>query len=180
GDKARLEDALGKKVFEGNVALVPAFQALAKGKKAGDVLFQLQLDPYENSLRHVGTHLLLKELSQKAVWEALEAGRAFVAFDWLADATGFDFAAVSGSRRYEMGSRLDFARGLKVRGQAPLPVQWKLLRNGKVVSESTGPTLEAVVAEPGNYRAEAWLTVAGEKMIWILSNPLYVRPARRP
>jgi hypothetical protein len=48
--------------------------------------------------------LLLTELSEKAVREALTAGRAFVGFEWLADSTGFDFAAVSDSKRHEMGS----------------------------------------------------------------------------
>jgi hypothetical protein len=176
GHKARLEDALGKSLLEVNVASLPVLEALRKDRKAGDVLFDLRMDPYESSLRHVGTHLLLTELSQKAVWEALEAGRAYVAFDWLADAAGFDLAALSGSRRHEMGSRLPLESGLKIYGQAPLPVKWKLLRDGSVVSESTGRTLEVPVSEPGNYRAEAWLEVAGESVIWILSNPVYVRP----
>jgi hypothetical protein len=175
-DKVRLEDALGKKLFELNAGLIPALQPLRQGKKAGDVLFRLQLDPYENSLRHVGTHLLLKELSEKAVWEALTAGRAFVAFDWLADATGFDFAAQSGSRRFEMGSRLPFQKGLVLRGRAPLPGRWKLVRNGKPVAESTGREFQYAVGQPGNYRVEVWLRIAGEDMIWILSNPLYIRP----
>src|SRR5262249_21751653 len=109
--------------------------------------------------------------------EALEAGRAFVAFDWLADATGFDFAVRSATRRYEMGSRLAFEKGLTLHAQAPLPVRWKLLRNGKVLSEATGRTLQVQVADRGNYRLEAWLKGAGENMIWILSNPIYLRPA---
>src|SRR5262245_9085456 len=142
GGKARLEDALGKKLFEADVATLPPLAALAKYKKPGDTLFQLRLDPYENSLRHVGTHLLLTELSEKAVWEGLTAGRAFVAFDWLADATGFDFAATSGARRHEMGSRIALSADLTLRAQAPLPVRWRLLRNGKVASESKGRTLE--------------------------------------
>jgi hypothetical protein len=95
-------------------------------------------------------------------------------------AKGFDFAAVTATRRYEMGSRQGLMEGLKIRAEVPLPVQWRLLRNGKVVSESTGRTLEASITEPGNYRTEAWLTIAGEKMIWILSNPLYIRPAAVP
>ena len=177
GERARFEDALGKKLFELDVKAVPALVPLCRDKQVGDVLFRLRLDPYENSLRHVGTHLLLKELSAPAVWEAVEAGRAFVAFDWLADATGFDFAAVSGSSRHEMGSRLTFAKDLHLRGLAPLPVRWKLLRNGKVVTETTGRSLDVPVAEPGNYRAEAWLRVAGEDLIWVLSNPLYIRSA---
>jgi hypothetical protein len=177
GDKARIEDALGKKLFDVPVASVAVLQALRKEKKAGDVLYELRLDPYEVSLRHVGTHLLMTELTEKAVRQALEAGRAFVAFDWLADASGFDFVAVSGARRHEMGSRPAFTRDLTLRAQAPLPVAWKVLQGGKVVFEATGRKLETPVAEPGNYRVEAWLEVAGEKVIWILSNPVYVRAA---
>ena len=177
GEKVRLEDALGKQLFELGLDAVPALQELRQGKKVGDILFQVRLDPYENSFRHVSTHLLLPELNQNAVWEALEAGRAYVAFDWLADATGFDWAAVSTSgSRSEMGSRLTWEKGLTLHGQAPLPVQWKVLRNGKVVAQSTGRKLEMPVTEPGNYRAEAWLKIAGEDTIWVLANPLYIRP----
>ena len=180
GDRVRFEDALGKKLFETDAAALPALQPLRPGKKPGDVLWQLRLDPYENSLRHVGTHLLLTELSTAAVWEALEAGRAFVAFDWLADATGFDFAVRSPSARYEMGSRPKFQDGLRVAARAPLPGRWKLLRDGQVVAEATGRTFDAPAAEPGNYRVEVWLRVGGEDMVWILSNPVFVRPAGGP
>lgn len=180
GSTARLEDGLGKNLFEMDVEAVPALQALRENKKPGDVLFQIRFDPYENSLRHVGTHLLLTELSEKAVWEALEAGRAFVAFDWLADTTGFDFAVHKEDRRHDMGSQLAFEEGLKLRAQAPLPVQWKLIRDGNVATETEGRRLEVPVRQPGRYRVEAWLTIAGEKMIWILSNPIEVRAAPEP
>jgi hypothetical protein len=179
-DRLRLEDALGKKLFELDAANVPALRPLRDGKKADDIIFRLVLDPYENSLRHVGTHLCLTELSEKAVWQALKAGRAYVAFDWLADGAGFDYAAHLGPRRFEMGSRLPFEKGLLLRGRAPLPGRWKLVRNGKVVSEASGRDFAFAVAEPGNYRVEVWLRLAGEDMIWILSNPLYIRQAGRP
>jgi len=172
--KIRFEDALGKSLFEANAALAAFLAPLAKDKKAGDVLLRFQLDPYESSLRHVGTHLLLPELSEPAVRDALRAGRAFVAFDWLADAAGFDFAAVTASSRFEMGSRVPFDAGLKLRAHAPLVARWKLLRNGRTVRESEGRTLEAPVTEGGNYRVEAWLRPAGEDHLWILSNPVYV------
>jgi hypothetical protein len=173
--KVRFEDALGKSLFELDVGAIPLMQPLLKDKKNGDVVFQLQLDPYENSLRHVGTHLLLTEQSEKAVWEALEAGRAFVAFDWLADSTGFDFVAISNAHRYEMGSRPLLVKDLKLQGQAPLPGKWRLLRDGQVIFEGSDRKLEALIAEPGTYRVEVWLKIAGEDMIWILSNPIYVR-----
>jgi hypothetical protein len=196
---ARIEDGLGAKILELDATANPAFLPLLKGKKAGDVLFELRLDRYEHSLGHVGTHLLMKELTKEAVWDALEAGRAFVAFDWIADATGFDFAAVSDNVRHEMGSQVKFSDGLRLRGQAPLSVEWRLIRNGKPMSTSAGPespeskspesksngsktngpeligtTFDITVTEPGNYRVEAWLRVGGKKMAWILSNPIYI------
>jgi hypothetical protein len=179
GDKMRFEDPLGKSLFELDGGAIPLIQPLAKGKKTGDVVFQVQLDPYEYSLRHVGTHLLLMELSEKAVWEALEAGRAFVAFDWLADATGFDFAAFAEGSRFEMGTRPALCKGLKMRGRAPLLGKWKLLRNGQIIFEGSGRTFDFAISEPGNYRVEVWLSIAGQDMIWILSNPIYVRESRR-
>jgi hypothetical protein len=177
--KVRFEDALGKSLFELDVGAIPLMQPLLKDKKNGDVVFQLQLDPYENSLRHVGTHLLLKEQSEKAVWEALEAGRAFVAFDWLADSTGFDFVAISNAHRYEMGSRPLLVKDLKLQGQAPLPGKWRLLRDGQVIFEGSDRKLDIAVSEPGHYRVEVWLKIAGEDMIWILSNPIYVRKGEK-
>ena len=41
--------------------------------KKGDVVIHLDLDPYERSFHHVSTHLFLKELTEPAVREALEA-----------------------------------------------------------------------------------------------------------
>jgi len=175
GNKAQFEDGLAKRLFEIDAGSQAALQPLLQDKKPGDVLFELRLDRYEHSLRHVGTHLLMKELTRNAVWESLEAGRAYVAFDWLAEATGFDFAAVAGEARHEMGSRLTLNEGLRLSGRAPLSGDWRLMRHGKVLAESTGESFDFNVKEPGNYRVEVWLNIAGEKTIWILSNPIYVR-----
>ncbi len=174
GNKARVEDPLGKVLVELPLAVIPSGVINREGKSVGDELFRLLFDPYENSLRHVGTHLLLTELTEKAVRESLEAGRAFVAFDWLADAKGFDFAASDGQKRFEMGSQLELVPNLSLEAQSPLPVHWRLLHNGKVIDESASRSLRFNVTEAGNYRTEAWLDIAGERMLWILSNPLYV------
>jgi hypothetical protein len=173
--KVRLEDALGKRLMELNLKMLPMLQPLAAGKNPGDVLFEFQMDPYPTSFHHIGTHLLMMELSEQAVREALEAGRAYVSFDWIADGTGFDFAAVSAAGRHEMGSQLEYGHGLQLQARAPLPVGWRLMRNGEVLTEAEGPRFKSPIDEPGSYRVEAWLDVAGEKRIWILSNPIHVR-----
>jgi hypothetical protein len=180
GSKIIVEDALGEKVATLDPAKVPLLAPLTLGKKPGDVIFDVRLDRYQYSLGHVGTHLLLTEVKKKEVWDALRNGRAYVSFDWLADPTGFDFAATVRDQRYEMGGRFPLEReDMKLTAQAPLPVHWKLVQNGKVVKESKGNRFEHVTQELGVYRIEAWLDVAGEPMIWILSNPIYARPLTR-
>ena len=177
GEKGQLEDALGEKLIEMDLAFLPDSENLRKDKKPGDPIFSMYLDRYENSLRHVATHLLLKEHSEQSVRECLEAGRAFVAFDWMADSTGFDFYGESAAGRHEMGSELVISEPLNFHAAAPLPVHWKLVRNGKVIYESVGRTLSVPADTDGVYRCEAWLNIADEPMIWVLSNPVYVHPS---
>ena len=174
--KVKIMDALDKPVLELVAKGNPLLEPLAEGKQPGDVLFEAVIDRYETSLGYVGTHLLMPELSEKAVWDALGNGRAYVAFDWLCDATGFDFAAVKGNERFEIGSKVSLGDGLAFRGQTPLSGHWRLIRNGQVAKEITGDTLAAPITEGGVYRVEVSLDVAGEPMTWILSNPIYVTP----
>ena len=172
--KVAVEDALGENTPTPEPAALSPTNPIPKDAKVGDSLFELRLDRYEFSLRHVGTHLLSTELSQPAVWQALSQGRAFVAFDWICDSTGFDFAAVQGSQRYEMGSSPQYHPEMKLTGHAPLPGEWRLIRNGHRIETISGRDLDFSLREPGNYRVELWLNVADESRIWILSNPIYV------
>jgi hypothetical protein len=176
GEKGQLEDALGEKLIDMDLAFLPDSENLRKDKKPGDPIFSMYLDRYENSLRHVATHLLLKEHSEPSVRECLEAGRAFVAFDWMANATGFDFYSTTTTTRHAMGSEFEYGEPIKLQAIAPLPVHWKLFRNGTVVAESDGREASFGADTDGVYRCEAWLEIAGEPMLWILSNPIYVRP----
>ena len=173
-DKVRIEDGLGKELLTMESSAFATFSPIPNDTKVGATLFRVQLDSYENSLRHVGTHLLAPELSQPAVWQALQSGRAYVAFDWIANAKGFDFAASSGQSRHEMGSQIRLSPDLVLTGQSPHFARWKLIRNGELAAEWTGADFELPVREAGNYRIELWLDVAGEEQIWVLSNPIYV------
>jgi hypothetical protein len=179
--KIQLEDGLGKKLLQLDPANLPLLKPLVDGQKPGDVVFELDLDPYERSFRHVSTHLLMHELSEKSVWDALQQGRAYVAFDWMADPTGFVFRADRGESTVPMGGELSLgghtadAERVRLRAAAPLVGTIKLLRDGKEVSHIEGDALDVTINEPGNYRVEVWLTLAGESRPWILSNPIYVR-----
>jgi hypothetical protein len=173
--KVLLEDALGEKLAELDPEKIPALKLLIGKKQPGETIFELDLDPYARSFRHVSTHLLLPELTETAVWQALEQGRAYVAFDWLADPTGFVFRADRGDSNWPIGSEVSLDEGLRLRAEAPLEGQFKLVRNGQVAVEREGASLDVPIDEPGVYRVEVWLTLAGEARPWILSNPIYVR-----
>jgi hypothetical protein len=188
-DRARMQDALGKTLLDLDLTNLPGAEKLLEGRQVGDALFELILDRYEFALRHVGTHLRMTELTESAVRNALDRGRAFVAFDWLVDARGFDFAAEIGGQRWEMGSEPPLPAaaetpankhaGIWFSAVAPLSAHWKLICDGQIIQESDGDTLRYQATRPGVYRCEAWLNVDGQPTIWILSNPIYVRPADR-
>jgi hypothetical protein len=66
---------------------------------------------------------------------------------------------------------------MTLEAEAPLGACFKLVRDGSVIEDEAGHEMTHQVQTPGVYRAEVWLNVAGEDRPWILSNPIYIRPA---
>jgi hypothetical protein len=166
---------LGETVAKLDPEKLSVVKLLTAGRKPGDVILNLEFDPYVCSFRHVSTHLLLRQVTEADVRQALVEGRAYVAFDWIADPTGFVFRADHHSDTWPIGSDVPFAAGLELKAEAPLEGRFKLFRNGKLIAEQNGPALSYSVDKPGVYRVEVWLNVAGEHRPWILTNPIYVR-----
>jgi hypothetical protein len=155
----------------------PGIKEMTKGKKAGDILAKLDFDPYYRSFRNSSTHVLAPKLEEPAIRSALKVGHAFVAHDWMCDATGFRFeASVEGKPVAMMGDEVKLADGLKLTAKLPLPAYVRLVRHGEEVAKSEGKAeFEFAVKEVGAYRLEAWLKLDGEWRPWIYSNPVYVK-----
>ncbi len=139
GDKVQLEDALGKKLAVLDPEKIPPVKLLVSGKQPGDVVLDLDLDPYPRSFRHVSTHLLMHEVNEENVCQALRSGRAYVAFDWIADPTGFVYRADAGEMTWPIGSEVSLVPGLKLRAEAPLAGRYKLVRNGETIEDKKMP-----------------------------------------
>jgi hypothetical protein len=180
GGELLVEDALGEQVARLDPKKFLPVGLLTAGRKPGDVILDIDFDPYERSFRHVSTHLLMNELTEAEVRDTLATGRAYVAFDWLADPTGFVYQAEQDTddtgepKHWPMGSEVPFTKDLHLRAEAPLEATFKLFRNGQPALTQTGTTLDHAVNQPGIYRLELWLTLAGEDRTWILTNPIYV------
>jgi hypothetical protein len=167
-----------RKMRKVTATLRPGIKEMTRGRKPGDVLVRLDVDPYFRSFRNSSTHVLAPRLTEPAIRAALRAGHAFVAHDWMGDPTGFRFTASdsSGKQIALMGDEVKLAGGLKLTAQLPLPACVRLLRHGKEVARSEGRAEFAfAVKEAGAYRLEAWLELDGELRPWLFSNPIYVR-----
>ena len=143
--------------------------------KKGDVVINLDLDPYERSFRHVSTHLFLKEQTEPAVREALEAGRAYVALRVDRRPDGFNFQAVRGDRTFEMGIEVPIGNGLSLRSVSPLPARFRLIRNGKEVHSALGRTYRTSARMPATTGWKFGSICPKHPRFGFLSNPIYVR-----
>lgn len=156
----------------------PGIRKLTTGRNPGDVLARIDVDPYFRSFRNVSTHVLATELTEKALREALRAGHAYVAHEWICDATGFRFeVARKGSDKPVaiLGDELRFEEGLMLSGRAPVPCRWRIYRDGKLWDEASGREFKVSMKAAGVYRCETTVLVHGEAREWIYSNPIYVR-----
>jgi hypothetical protein len=168
-------NAVGESPRKVTTEQAPRVAEMLRNKAPGEVIAKLDFDPYDRSLRYVTTHLLMRELTESSVRQALRQSHAYVAHDWLCDPTGFAFIAeVGGKRAAVMGEGVKMAKGMKIRLEAPVAGQIKLFLNGRVIHKAESDRLSFAVDGPGVYRAEVWLEVDGEMRPWIYSNAISV------
>ena len=132
---------------------------------------------YARSFRFIRTHVLCPEPpsgelahDREQVYEALRAGRCYIAVDAVASAGGFRFE----SDDLTMGQEAPAGRRT-LHARVPLPAQLRPLRDGRPLASSEGTSLDCEVEEPGVYRIEAQRWSKGRERTWILSNPIYLR-----
>jgi PHP domain len=152
------------------------------GKRVGPVV-PIRVMAYRRSFRFIRTHVLCEEAptrvlehDREQVYDALRAGRCYIAVDSVAPARGFRFEADD----LPMGAEAPAGPHRTLRARVPLPARLRLLRDGVEVAEAAGETLEHEVEEPGVYRVEAHRRAKGRERTWILSNPIYLREDRKP
>jgi len=145
---------------------------------AGQRIFAVLVDPYEDSFRAVSTHVVLNstdEVSERSILDALRSGAAYVAFERIADSSGFTFHAESNGRDHRMGSTVSTGSDLICR--TPIRSDIVVYRDGRVYRRETGARLELRTTDKGVYRVEVYpidppALLAGKP--WIISNPIFV------
>jgi hypothetical protein len=162
------------------VGLAPGIKELVKGKKPGEVIASVDLDPYQRSFASSSTHIFAKELTDSALRDALKNGRAYVSHDWICDPAGFwiDILNDSNEKTGMIGDEISFAKAKPKKFRITLPAAaWvRLVRNGEVVAEQRDQNeVEFQINQPGVYRVEVFQILDDEARGWIYANPIYIR-----
>jgi hypothetical protein len=159
------------------VVAIGGLDAHQYGKRIGPFV-PLRVMAYRRSFRFIRTHVLCEEApagelerDRAQVYDALRAGRCYIAVDSVAPAKGFRFSADD----VPMGAEAPAGPRRTLRVRAPRPARLRLMRDGAEVASAEADALELEVDEPGVYRAEAYLRAKGRERTWILSNPIYLR-----
>jgi hypothetical protein len=153
----------------------PLARLLLGPLKPNRKVFHFQLDPYERMARFVNTHVLVGELTEPAIKDALRAGRVYVAFDMIADSSSFRWFATDGTTRAVMGETAALSSAMRLRALSPLPCRFTVVKDGKAVYQDYGRALEWTPIGPGKYRVEAELEVLKEWVPWVYANPIELR-----
>jgi hypothetical protein len=146
---------------------------------SGDKLMSIMVDPYLSSFQLLTNHIFVphdSEITQDRVLDSLRDGSSYMAFEKIADPTGFSFHARWQGRVFPMGAEVP--TGSKLVFQAPIPAQFRLLHRGNVVRKLEGTRFQMETDKSGAYRVEVY-PLSPPSLIkdkpWIVSNPIYVR-----
>ncbi len=140
--------------------------------------FKMELDTYFHSFNFVNTHIFGDTLSSRALKNELVKGHAYVSFESLAEADGFQFYTVNGKGALNaiMGDSVSAKEATALHAVSPFPVRFELFKSGKLIeSKDNSYTFDyALKNKPGNYRLVARISLRNKLLPWIYTNPTYV------
>lgn len=143
-----------------------------------DWAFRWEVDTYFDSFNYVNTHVFCDTFTSADIINNLVKGRAYIAFENLAEADGFQFYGQNSDKSVVgiMGDSIEVAKVDRLVAQSPLPVRFILVKDGEKIDETTGEYTYAFdpKGEPGNYRLEASIRLRGTWTPWVYTNPMYL------
>ena len=142
-------------------------------------IFKFMTDTYEASFNYVTNYVIADTLSVPSISNHLKKGNLFIAFKSLGDAKGFMFGSKNSEGKVSaiLGDSVAIDQVKAFQAVSPLPGQFKLIRDGKIVQISSEDQYEFTWAEPmekGVYRVELHIKLGEKYFPWVYTNPIYV------
>ncbi len=139
--------------------------------------FKFEVDPYFISFNHVANHVFSDTLTNIGIKDNMIAGHAFISFQSLAKADGFQYFTIdtSSSVNAILGDSVSAETISIIKAVSPYPVKFELLKDGDLIySEENVYQFEY---DPnrvaGNYRVVAKLFLDDQWISWVFTNPIY-------
>jgi len=140
--------------------------------------YKFEIDTYFGSFNYVNTHVFSDTLSNVAIKNNLVAGHAFIAFENLAEAKGFQFFSTEKNNAVNaiMGDSVNVRNVKKLHAVSPFPVRFTLVRNGEEIDVMNNEYVYEFDPQsvPGNYRIVASLMINDIWTTWVITNPIYI------
>ena len=140
--------------------------------------YKAELDTYFHSFNFINTHILSDTVSSRALKNALVKGHAYISFENLAKARGFEFYSTDATQKLNaiMGDSVAAPTVKHLQAVSPFPVTFELFRNGKLIDQQANVYAYAYnkPVTPGNYRIVARVQLGDQWLPWVYTNPIYV------
>ena len=140
--------------------------------------YKAELDTYFHSFNFINTHILSDTISSRALKNNLVKGHAYISFETLAKAKGFEFFTTDAGQKLNaiMGDSIAVASVKSLQAVSPYPAKFELFKDGLLIDQRENVYAYAYNKQitSGNYRmvARVWI---GEKWLpWVYTNPVYV------
>jgi hypothetical protein len=142
-------------------------------------IFKWRIDTYKEGFRYITNYVFADKFTVASLSGHIKKGHLYTAFMSLADAGGFMFNCTGQDDRIcgIIGDSVEFDNIKSFYAGSPLPGQFRLIHNGKIVNSSSFDNYEyqfAEMIEKGAYRIEVRIKIGNEELPWIYSNPIYV------
>jgi hypothetical protein len=142
-------------------------------------IFKWMIDTYREGFNYITNYVLADTLSVPSLNENIKQGHLYTAFKSLGDAAGFMFSCTDQNDRLcgIMGDSIGLDKIKTISAISPLPGQFRLLHDGRVINTSSYDNYQykwEELIEKGAYRIEVHIKIRNKDIPWIYSNPVYI------
>jgi hypothetical protein len=145
----------------------------------GGWIFRMMIDTYREGFNYITNYVFAENLSVSSLSGHIKKGHLYTAFRSLGDAGGFMFNCTDQNNKTFgiMGDSVSLEKIRAFNAVSPLPGQFRLIHDGKVVNTSSYDSYEFQwedLIEKGAYRIEVHIKIGDKQLPWLYSNPIYV------
>lgn len=142
-------------------------------------VFKWMVDTYKEGFNYITNYVFADTLTVHSLADNIKEGHLFTAFKGLGDAKGFMYYATNleDSLTGMIGDSIKIEQVKALKAVSPLPGQFRLFHDGKVLNTTSGENYQYTWSEPikrGAYRIEMLIKLRGKYIPWLYSNPIYI------